>query len=80
MATQAAFQEQQSRLNQLAQQWDRRYRIQQTALWLPRSLLPGLLVGVILFIVARVVPLLPPLQLAHAHVRYAVATDRLPRI
>lgn len=61
---QATFQEQHSGINSLVQRWDRRYRWQQTVYWLPRSLLPGLLIGIALLIVGRFVPLPPALQLA----------------
>ncbi|MBZ0300792.1 MAG: hypothetical protein K8J31_13665 [Anaerolineae bacterium] len=64
MATQAAYQEHWNVLNGLVHSWDRRYRWQQTMLWLPRSLLPGAVAGIILFLMARFVPLLLPVQLA----------------
>ncbi len=64
MATQAAYQEQQTGLNSLVRQWDRRQRWQQTIFWLPRSLLPGLFVGIALFVTARLTPLPAPPQLA----------------
>jgi hypothetical protein len=64
MATQAAFQEQYDQLHHLVQKWDRRTRVQQTLLWLPRSLLPGLIAGIALFVAARFVPLRPPAELA----------------
>lgn len=64
MATQTAFQEQYDRLHHLVQSWDRRARLQQTLLWLPRSLLPGLIAGIGLFVIARFVPLRPPTELA----------------
>lgn len=64
MATQAAFQEQYDRLHHLVQGWDRRARVQQTLLWLPRSLLPGLVAGIALFVAARFVPLRPAAELA----------------
>jgi hypothetical protein len=60
----AVYQEQRTVLNSLVQSWERRYRWQQTALWLPRSLLPGLFAGVVLFVAARFVPLLTALELA----------------
>src|SRR5690606_6933308 len=59
----AVYQEQRTVLNSLVQSWERRYRWQQTALWLPRSLLPGLFAGVVLFVAARFVPLLAPREL-----------------
>ena len=60
---QATFQEQHSRINTLVQRWDRRYRWQQTIYWLPVSLLPGLIAGLVLLVAARLVPLPPATQL-----------------
>ncbi len=66
MATQApaVYQEQRTGLNGLIAQWDRRYRWQRTVWWLPRSLLLGLVLGITLFIIARVRPLLLAAELA----------------
>ena len=60
---QATYQEQHSRINTLVQGWDRRYRWQQTIYWLPISLLPGLLAGLVLLLAARLLPLPPSEQL-----------------
>ncbi|MBZ0279860.1 MAG: hypothetical protein K8L97_03910 [Anaerolineae bacterium] len=56
MATQTVFQEQRVALNQLVRHWDRRLRVQQASLWLPRALLLGLFLGVLLTIVSRLRP------------------------
>ena len=47
MATQALFQDRYNALNRKVRGWDRRLRIQQTLLWLPRSLMLGLAVGLL---------------------------------
>ena len=64
MATQAVYQEQRAGLNGLVHQWDRRFRLQRTVWWLPRSLLVGLLMGLGLFAIARFRPLLSANELA----------------
>lgn len=56
MATQSLFHEQQVALHGLVQHWDRRLRTQQLSLWLPRCLLPGLVVGIIIAVTSRLRP------------------------
>lgn len=56
MATQAAFQEQHDALNRVVRGWDRRLRAQKMLIWLPRSFIPGLVMGVILLLIARTRP------------------------
>ncbi len=51
-------------LTSLVKRWDRRLRLQQTLLWLPRSLLPGLLIGVLLAAISWLRPWLLPQQTA----------------
>jgi hypothetical protein len=58
MATQATFQEQHDGLNRLVRTWKRRQQLQMTLLWLPRSLIPGLIAGIALLLIARSRPLL----------------------
>lgn len=60
MATQVLFQEQLTNLNQLVRGWDRRLRARQTSLWLPRALLPGLALGVVIAVISRLRPWLLP--------------------
>jgi hypothetical protein len=64
MATQTLVQENTLVLTGLVRRWDRRLRLRQTLLWLPRSLVPGLVVGLLLAIIARTRPLLMPQQIA----------------
>lgn len=56
MATQAAYQEQQNALSGLVQSWDRRWRARQTLLWLPRSIIPGIVIGLIFLLISRARP------------------------
>lgn len=58
MATQTVLSERRLALGQLVQHWDRRLRIQQATLWLPRALLLGLGLGIFIAIVSRLRPLL----------------------
>lgn len=64
MATQVMFQEHHDALTGMVRRWDRRLRLSQTILWLPRSLLPGLAVGIVLAVVSRMRPWLMPQQIA----------------
>jgi hypothetical protein len=56
MATQTIYQERRGELHQLIRGWDRRLRLQQVFTWLPRCLLPALLVGVAIAIISRLRP------------------------
>lgn len=56
MATQIAFQEQHDSLNGMVRAWDRRLRAQKTLIWLPRSIIPGMILGVLMLIIARTRP------------------------
>ncbi len=56
MATQTIYQERRGELNQLIRGWDRRLRLQQVFTWLPRCLLPPLLIGVAIAIISRLRP------------------------
>ncbi len=58
MATQVLNQDRSSTLGQLVRHWDRRLRIQQLSVWLPRCLMPGLVVGIALAIISRLRPFL----------------------
>lgn len=51
-------------LTSLVQRWDRRWRIGQTLIWLPRVLAPALIVGLVLAISSRIRPFLLPDQIA----------------
>ncbi len=64
MATQTLFQEHYLALTQTVKQWDQRLRLRQSLLWLPRSLVPGLVLGSVIALVARLRPLLLPEQIA----------------
>lgn len=64
MATQTAYRESHDHLTRIVQGWTRRLRWQQTARWLPRALMPGLVLGIALALMARVRPLLLPNQIA----------------
>ncbi|MCC6801445.1 MAG: hypothetical protein IT319_01075 [Anaerolineae bacterium] len=64
MATQVMFQEHHDALTGMVRRWDRRLRLSQTILWLPRSLLPGLAVSIVLAVVSRMRPWLMPQQIA----------------
>lgn len=56
MATQLSIQENRIILTGMVRQWDRRLRLQQTVYWLPRILMPGLVVGIILAVISRIRP------------------------
>jgi hypothetical protein len=56
MATQAIYQERRGELNQLVRGWDRRLRLQQLFTWLPRCLLPGLAIGIVIALISRLRP------------------------
>src|SRR5690606_39410358 len=58
MATQVAYQERNAALNRLVSAWERRWRLQRTLWWLPRALLPALLIGSVLLLIGRTRPLL----------------------
>ncbi len=58
MATQTAFQEQHDALNGIVRAWDRRLRAQKTLVWLPRSVIPGLILGLVMLLIARTRPFL----------------------
>jgi methyl-accepting chemotaxis protein len=64
MAAQAVFQEQREALNGRVRAWDRRLRAQKTLIWLPRSAIPGLILGVIMLLMARTRPWLTNEQIA----------------
>src|SRR5690349_4743362 len=51
-------------LTRTVRRWDRRLRLQQTLLWLPRSLLPGLAIGLLLAVISWMRPWLLPQQTA----------------
>ena len=63
MATQVVVQDVQQALEGAVRGWDRRWRLRETVLWLPRALVPGLLVGIILALVSRLRPWLLPGQI-----------------
>jgi tetratricopeptide (TPR) repeat protein len=48
----------------LLSRWDRRQRVQQSLIWLPRGLMAGIAAGIALAVVARLQPLLMPEQIA----------------
>jgi len=56
MATQAVLPQRQSEFQQVIRSWDRRLRAQQSLVWLPRALWPGLVLGIVLAIVSRLRP------------------------
>ena len=58
MAVQAKQRQEVNTLSTLVRGWDRRLRIKQLMTWLPRSIAPGLLIGVILAVASRLTPLL----------------------
>ena len=62
MATQVA--QQSVELTQLVGVWERRRRLQRTLFWLPVSLLPGLLIGIVLALIAFSRPILASEQIA----------------
>src|SRR5215213_8437711 len=62
--TQTLLQENTLALTGIVRRWDRRLRLSQTLLWFPRSLLPGLAVGLVLAIMSRLRPWLLPQQIA----------------
>ncbi len=64
MATQTFPQENYLALTGIVRRWDRRFRVQQTLLWLPLSLIPGLGIGLGLAVISRMRPLLLPQQIA----------------
>lgn len=75
MATQAVLQERSAAFHQLVRGWDRRLRVQQAVAWLPRAVLPGLVVGVLVAVVSRLRPWLLPEQIVLvAAVAVAVGT------
>ena len=47
-----------AQLQRMVTGWDRRWRLTQTVLWLPRAFIPGLIAGIMLAIIARMRPLL----------------------
>ncbi len=65
MATQTlpALHENYVALTRVVKRWDRRLRLQQTLLWLPRSLLPGLGIGLVLAAISWLRPWLLPQQI-----------------
>ena len=63
MATQTLFQERRTDFQQLVQGWDRRLRVQQAFVWLPRCLLPGLIIGIAVGIISRLRPWLGGAQI-----------------
>ena len=76
MATQALLQERQADFNRVVRGWDRRLRFQQTLVWFPRSLLPGLALGIALAVISRLRPWLLAGQIA-AVVQEADRTARI---
>ena len=64
MATQTLVQEDYLALTSIVKRWNRRLRLRQTLLWLPRSLLPGLAVGLTLAAVSWMRPWLMPKEIA----------------
>lgn len=64
MATQTLLQENTLALTGIVRGWDRRLRLSQMLRWFPRSLLPGLAVGLVLAVVSRLRPWLLPQQIA----------------
>jgi hypothetical protein len=56
MATQLSIQENHTILTGMVRQWDRRLRLQQSVYWLPRVLMPGLVVGILLAVLSRTRP------------------------
>ncbi len=66
MATQVVLQERSAAFHQLVRGWDRRLRVQQAAAWLPRAVLPGLVLGVLVAVVSRLRPWLLPEQIVLA--------------
>lgn len=56
MATQAAPTDLHNALNTLLSTWERRWRWREAVLWLPRSVLPGLIVGVVVALISRLRP------------------------
>lgn len=63
MSSQAIAQEHQQTLERAVRSWDRRWRMRETLLWLPRSLIPGLLAGILIAIISRLRPWLLPTQI-----------------
>ncbi len=53
-------------LTGMVRRWDRWRRLRQMLLWLPLSLVPGLVIGLVLAAVSRMRPLLMPQQIAQA--------------
>src|SRR5262245_29179960 len=66
MATQMILQQRQGEFQQVIRAWDRRLRLQQSLVWLPRSLLPALVLGVVLAVMSRLRPWLLAGQIALA--------------
>ncbi len=64
MAAQTMLQDHYLALTDTVKQWDQRLRLRQTLLWLPRSLMPGLVLGIVIALLARVRPLLQTGQIA----------------
>lgn len=64
MATQTLLQENTLALTGIVRRWDRRLRLSQMLRWFPRSLLPGLAVGLALAVVSHLRPWLLPQQIA----------------
>jgi hypothetical protein len=58
MATQTTLQEPMTPLDSFVHRWDRRLRLQQTVLWLARSLLPGVVFGIVLVTISWLRPFL----------------------
>ncbi len=56
MASQTAYSEYRANLDSVVLAWERRLRLRQSMAWLPRSLMPGLMVGVLLALVSRLRP------------------------
>jgi hypothetical protein len=63
MATQLSLQENHAILANLVRQWDRRLRLQQSILWLPRAVMPGLALGIALAVISRLRVFLLPEQI-----------------
>lgn len=56
MATQTSFQ--QRDFKSIIYHWNQRLRLQQVVDWLPRSLMPGAVIGIVIAIISRLYPLL----------------------
>lgn len=63
MTTQGLFQERYQALSRKVRNWERRRRFQQSVLWLPRALLLGLVIGLVVAVGSRLQPWLLPDQI-----------------